>query len=70
MTGATTSFAELGDQVARWGGYLNSKGFKPGDVIAIMTPNVIEYTPIVFGNGKVGCITSTLNPTGTPGTYI
>lgn len=66
-SGATTTYGQLTDQIARWGGYLARQGFGNGDVVAVVSPNLNEYSPIVLGTVAVGAVFTGINPTYTPG---
>ncbi len=53
----------LSDQFAA---YLHSRGLNPGDRIAIMMPNCLQYPIAVFGALKAGLIIVNTNPLYTP----
>jgi len=46
--------------------YLHSRGLNPGDRIAIMMPNCLQYPIVVFGALKAGLIIVNTNPLYTP----
>lgn len=50
---------ELSDQFA---GYLKSIGVKPGDVVAIMLPNLVQFPVCFLGAMKLGCTLTNVNP--------
>ena len=54
---------KLSDQFA---GYLISRGLKPGDKIALMMPNLLQYPVALFGALKAGLIVVNTNPLYTP----
>jgi long-chain acyl-CoA synthetase len=60
--GARLTYRELGraaDSVAAW---LQSQGLQKGDRVAIMSPNVLAYTPILFGVLIAGGVVVNVNP--------
>jgi long-chain acyl-CoA synthetase len=64
--GKRITYAELGrhaDAVASW---LQAQGFKKGDRIAIMMPNVMAYPVVLFGILSAGCTVVNVNPLYTP----
>lgn len=64
--GARLTYAELGqaaDCVAAW---LQSRGLKKGDRVAIMSPNVLAYPAIIFGALIAGGAVVNVNPLYTP----
>src|SRR4051812_49262750 len=48
-TGRALTFAEFDAAVRRFAGGLAARGFGPGDVLAIMAPNVPEYAVVLHG---------------------
>jgi acyl-CoA synthetase (AMP-forming)/AMP-acid ligase II len=64
-TDRSLSFAELARGVPRLAAGLASRGFRPGDVFAILAPNVIEYPLAYLGAARAGGTVSTLNPLAT-----
>ena len=61
-SGRGYSYAQLADGVRRLATGLAARGFKKGDVLAILAPNLPEY-PIAFhGVAAAGGINTTLNP--------
>lgn len=50
---------ELSDQFA---GYLKTIGVKPGDVVAIMLPNLVQFPVCFLGAMKLGCTLTNVNP--------
>lgn len=64
--GSKITYAELGraaDAVAAW---LQSRGLKKGDRVAIMSPNVLAYPAIMFGALIAGGAVVNVNPLYTP----
>jgi 4-coumarate--CoA ligase len=64
-TGRTLTFAGFDDAVRRLAGGLAARGFGPGDVVAIMAPNVPEYAVVFHGVAFAGGTVTTINPTYT-----
>ena len=62
-SGRIITFAELSDQVHRLAGGLRAAGFGPGDVLALMAPNVPEYAVVFHAVAVVGGTVTTINPT-------
>ena len=61
-SGRSYTYAQLAESVRRLSVGLAARGFKKGDVLAIMAPNLPEY-PIAFhGVAAAGGINTTLNP--------
>ena len=64
-SGRSYSYRQIADGVRRLAGGLQARGFRKGDVLAIMSPNLPEY-PIAFhGVAAAGGVNTTLNPTYT-----
>jgi len=60
--GVKLTYAEIGrdaDAIAAW---LQARGLKPGDRVAIMLPNIAAYFAAVFGILKAGCTVVNVNP--------
>ncbi len=49
-----------------FGAYLQSRGLKPGDKIALMMPNLLQYPIALFGAIKAGLVVVNTNPLYTP----
>jgi len=64
-TGRVLTYAQLADQSARLAGGLRARGFGPGDVLAIMAPNLPEFAIVFLGAAMAGGTVTTLNPTYT-----
>jgi acyl-CoA synthetase (AMP-forming)/AMP-acid ligase II len=61
-TGRAWTYRQLARDVERLAAGLSARGFHPGDVLAIMSPNLPEY-PIAFhGAATAGGVVTTLNP--------
>ncbi len=64
--GKTLTFGEV-DRLSRdFGAYLQSRGLQPGDRIALMMPNLIQYPIALFGAFRAGLIVVNTNPLYTP----
>ncbi|MBI1867845.1 MAG: AMP-binding protein [Methylocystis sp.] len=64
--GKSLTYAELGraaDAVASW---LQSRGLKKGERVAIVAPNVMAYPAILFGAQLAGGVVVNVNPLYTP----
>jgi acyl-CoA synthetase (AMP-forming)/AMP-acid ligase II len=64
-SGRSYSYRQIADGVRKLASGLHSRGFRKGDVLAIMSPNLPDY-PIAFhGVATAGGVNTTLNPTYT-----
>jgi 4-coumarate--CoA ligase len=64
-SGRTLTYAGLAGAVRSLAGGLAAKGFGPGDVLALMSPNIPEYAVIFHGVAYAGGTITTINPTYT-----
>ena len=64
--GKKLTFGEVDRQSRAFGAYLQSRGLKPGDRIAIMMPNLLQYPIAMFGALRAGLIVVNTNPLYTP----
>jgi len=64
-TGRVVTYAQLDDAVRRLAGGLVARGLAPGDVLAVMAPNVPEYAVVFHGVAFAGGVVTTINPTYT-----
>lgn len=64
--GKKMTYAELNRMSTYFGAYLYAQGIKPGDRIALMMPNILQYPVALFGCIKAGVIVSNTNPLYTP----
>lgn len=64
--GKSISFAELDAKSKAFAAYLNSRGLNPGDKIALMMPNLLQYPIALFGALRAGLIAVNTNPLYTP----
>lgn len=60
------SYSELEKQSRNFGAYLHSIGLQPGDKIALMMPNILQYPIALFGAIRAGIIVVNTNPLYTP----
>jgi long-chain acyl-CoA synthetase len=64
--GKTLRFQDL-DRLSRdFAAYLQSRGLRPGDRIAIMMPNLLQYPVAMFGALRAGLVVVNTNPLYTP----
>ena len=64
-SGRSYTYGQIDEGVRGFATGLNAKGFRKGDVLAIMSPNLPEY-PIAFhGVASAGGVNTTLNPSYT-----
>ncbi len=64
--GKSITFAQL-DKLSRdFGAYLHSRGLEPGDKIALMMPNMLQYPVALFGALRAGLVVVNTNPLYTP----
>jgi long-chain acyl-CoA synthetase len=64
--GKTFTFAQVNAMADQFGAYLQSRGLQPGDRIALMMPNMIQYPIALFGALRAGLIIVNTNPLYTP----
>lgn len=64
--GKRLTYKEVKTYSDAFGGYLQMRGLKPGDKIAIMMPNLLQYPIALFGALKAGLIIVNTNPLYTP----
>ena len=60
--GVKLTYAQVGMTATAIAAWLQQRGLKPGDRVAIMMPNIAAYFPVVFGILKAGCILVNVNP--------
>jgi len=60
--GATTSYARLGDQIARVANGLRRLGVKPGDRVALVLPNCPQHVVAFYAILRLGAIAVEHNP--------
>ncbi len=64
--GKTLTFEEVDRLSAQFGAYLHSRGLQPGDRIALMMPNLLQYPIALFGALRAGLVIVNTNPLYTP----
>jgi long-chain acyl-CoA synthetase len=64
--GKTITFDDLDRQSAAFGAYLQSRGLEPGDRLALMMPNMLQYPIALFGALRAGLVLVNTNPLYTP----
>ncbi|NNE28770.1 MAG: AMP-binding protein, partial [Saprospiraceae bacterium] len=64
--GKDLTFAQLDKQSLAFGAYLHSRGLEPGDRIALMMPNMLQYPIALFGVLRAGLVAVNTNPLYTP----
>jgi len=60
------TFRELDEKSMAFGAYLRSRGLEPGDRVALMMPNLLQYPIAMFGVLRAGMILVNTNPLYTP----
>src|SRR5438045_3415731 len=56
-----TTYKEWNRAANRTANWLASVGVKQGDLVAVLSPNCVEYLDVWFACGKLGAIMQTLN---------
>ena len=64
--GKTLTYKEVHQLSDHFGAYLHSRGLLPGDKVAIMMPNLLQYPIALFGCLKAGLTIVNTNPLYTP----
>ncbi|NVJ98261.1 MAG: long-chain fatty acid--CoA ligase [Alphaproteobacteria bacterium] len=63
----TMTYTELGEYSDAVAAYLREElGLRPGDVVAIQSPNTLAYPVLAFGIMKAGLVITNVNPLYTP----
>ena len=62
-SGRVVTYGQLWDQVRRLAGGLRTRGFGPGDTLALLAPNIPEYAVVFHGVAMAGGSITTINPT-------
>lgn len=60
--GKTLTYAQLNQYSKNFGAYLHSRGLEPGDKIALMMPNCLQYPIAIIGALRAGLIVVNTNP--------
>ncbi|MFN4081512.1 MAG: AMP-binding protein [Saprospiraceae bacterium] len=64
--GKKITFGEVDRLSLQFGAYLRSRGLQPGDRIALMMPNILQYPIAMFGALRAGLVLVNTNPLYTP----
>jgi long-chain acyl-CoA synthetase len=64
--GASITYAELDAKSTAFGAYLHYRGLQPGDSVALMMPNLLQYPIALHGVLKAGLVIVNTNPLYTP----
>ncbi len=64
--GREMTYGELDRLTRDFAGWLQSLGFKKGDRVALMMPNLLQYPVALFGTLRAGCVVVNCNPLYTP----
>jgi len=64
--GATTTYAELGDQIARAAEGLRKRGVRKGDRVALVLPNCPQHVVAFYAALRLGAVVIEHNPLYTP----
>lgn len=60
--GRTLTYGELDLHARHFAAWLQSRGVKAGDRVAIMLPNLLQYPIALFGILRAGCVVVNVNP--------
>ncbi len=64
--GATLTYAQVDEHSRRFAAFLQGLGTEPGDRIALMMPNLLQYPVALFGAIRAGLTVVNVNPLYTP----
>lgn len=64
--GQAMTYRELDSLSREFAGWLQAKGLKKGDRVALMMPNLLQYPVALFGTLRAGCAVVNCNPLYTP----
>ncbi len=64
--GKDMTFDEVDRYSKQFAAYLHSRGLVPGDKLAIMMPNILQYPIVLFGALRAGLVIVNTNPLYTP----
>jgi long-chain acyl-CoA synthetase len=64
--GKEMTYNEVDTYSRQFAAYLHSRGLEPGDKIALMMPNVLQYPIVLFGVLRAGLVIVNTNPLYTP----
>src|SRR3954452_2727488 len=65
ITGQTISYAQLAHMVERMAAGFAEIGVKPGDVVALHSPNTVLYPVVFYGASRAGATVTTLSALAT-----
>ena len=60
--GKSMTFGEVDRLSTQFAAYLQSRGLEPGDRVALMMPNMLQYPIALFGCLRAGLILVNTNP--------
>lgn len=66
LTGRKYTYAESREIARRFAASLRRAGFKHGNVMAVVLPNIPEFPLVLFGALEAGMVVTTVNPVFTP----
>jgi len=61
VDGDTLTYAQAEADAARVAGYLSDLGVKPGDTVAVLLPNGLDFVRLWLGLGRLGAVMVALN---------
>lgn len=64
--GKELTYRQVDQQSRQFGAYLHSRGLQPGDKIALMMPNLLQYPIALYGAFRAGLVVVNTNPLYTP----
>jgi long-chain acyl-CoA synthetase len=64
--GKELTFQEIDQYSRQFGAYLHSRGLQPGDKVALMMPNMLQYPIALYGAFRAGLVVVNTNPLYTP----
>lgn len=64
--GKELTYQQIDQQSRQFGAYLHSRGLQPGDKIALMMPNMLQYPIALYGAFRAGLVVVNTNPLYTP----
>jgi long-chain acyl-CoA synthetase len=64
--GCEMTYRQLDEESKAFAGWLQSRGLKKGDRVALMMPNVLQYPVALFGTLRAGGVVVSCNPLYTP----
>jgi long-chain acyl-CoA synthetase len=64
--GTTLTYAEVDSRSRDFAAWLSAQGLRPGDRVALMMPNLLQYPIAMFGALRAGLVVVNTNPLYTP----